>query len=398
MNQNRERLAWIILLISFTLCVSLAVGVPLGIRQFLLTATRGQDILLQPLQGTTGIQRAGQGAVIAQRSPTWDVPAGSVITTDSAARALLTFYVPKSEPTPLATVQIGKDAQLRLVYARSPRFGISPLPHRIILVVESGQVWVTLSPADGRETVAQIRTPHLTTDLIAGHYELCVYADRTEMTVRAGRAIATPKHGQSVSLTENQRTVARAGNAPLYALPVPQNLLTNGDFRLPLEKGWETYTVEAGTVQTTTVNGQPAAWFFREGIGHAEVGIRQQLNYDVSGFRSLIFRLNVQVRSQSLAGCGSRGSECPIIVRIDYQDIYGTDRIWYHGFYSSPPAPGDPLYWWSEVVPLQTWLIYESENLMQADPPPALIKSITIYASGHSFDALVSKVELVGEK
>ncbi len=398
MTQNRERLAWFILITSFTLCVALAVGVPLGIRQFLLTATRGQDILLQPLEGTPGMQRGGRGDFIALRNPTWDVPAGSVITTDDAAQVLLTFYVPNSETDILATVQVYGNSQLRLVSARSPMFGISPLSHRLILVVESGRVRVTLSPAAGRETTALLRTPHLSAELNTGSYEVRAYSALTEFTVREGGAEVVGETGQSVTLTGAQRTIAQSGNLPLEVLPAARNLLSNGDFRRPVEEGWEVYFYEAGTVQTTTDAGRPAARFFREGVGHAEVGIRQQLNYDVRDFTSLILHLSVQVRNQSLNGCGMAGSECPIIVRIDYRDVHGGDKVWYHGFYGVPPAANDYLYWWSELIPLQAWVTYDSENLMASDPPPALIKSVTIYASGHTFDALVAEVELLAQE
>ncbi len=398
MTQNRERLAWIILLISFTLCVSIAVGVPLGVRQFLLTATRAQPTLLQPQQGTPGLQRGGRGDLIALRDPTWDVPAGSVLTTDSAAQALLTFYAPASESEVVATVQVYGDTRLRIQSARSPRFGLSPLPHRLNLQVESGRVRITVFPTEERETTVQLHTPHLTAVLTAGSYEARVYGSLTEFIVRDGQAKVTSVGGYSVSLKETQRTIAQAGPTPLEVLPAARNLLVNGDFRQPLEVGWESYFIEAGTVQTTTVAGRLAARFFREGVGHAEVGIRQVLNYDVRDFTSLVLHLNVMVQGQSLPGCGSAGSECPVIVRIDYQDIYGGDRVWYHGFYSLPKAANDYLYWWSDPIPLQTWTSYDSDNLMQSDAPPALIKSVTIYASGHSFDALVTEVELLAQE
>jgi len=401
MIQNRERLAWIILLISFTLCVSIAVGVPLGIRQFLLTATRAQPTLLQPQHGTPGFQRGGRGDFIALQAPTWDVPAGSILRTDSAAQALLTFYAPASESEVVATVQVYGDTRLRVASARSPRFGLSSLPHRIHLEVESGRVRIAVSPAGGRETTAQLRTPHLTARLTEGSYEMRVYASLTEFIVRQGHAEVTSVGGHSVTLTDSQRTIAQVGEIPLEVLPAARNLLVNGDFRQPLEMGWESYFVEAGTVQTTTVEGRPAARFFREGVGHAEVGIRQTLNYDVRDFTSLVLHLSVMVRSQSIAACGMAGSECPIIVRIDYQDVYGGDRVWYHGFYSTaaPPKPADwYLYEWSEAVPPQTWITYDSENLMTHNPPPALIKSVTIYASGHAFEALVTEVELLAQE
>jgi len=86
-------------------------------------------------------------------------------------------------------------------------------------------------------------------------------------------------------------------------------------------------------------------------------------------------------------------------VRIDYKDIYGNDRVWYHGFFSLDPAENDFLYPWDEQVPLRTWVTFDSGNLVEVfDEPPAVITGLTIYASGHSFDALVTEVELLAQE
>ncbi|MCS7282008.1 MAG: hypothetical protein RMK65_04985 [Anaerolineae bacterium] len=398
MTQNRERLAWIILLVSFALCIAIAVGTPLGIRQFLLTSTRRQAILLQPQKGTLSLQRGGQGDFLALRDPTWDVPERSVVMTDGAAQALLTFQAPGRNSETVATAQLYGDTRLAVSAARSPRFGMSPLPHRVTLRVEAGRVRITVLPTNRRESEALLRTPHLTALLKAGSYEVRVYSALTEFIVREGQARVTDIGGHTLSLKSAQRTIAQFGNVVPQVLPAARNLLVNGDFRQPLSVGWETYVVEAGTVQTSTVAGRPAAWFFRDGVGHAEVGIRQTLNYDVRDFTSLVLHLSVMIRGQSLPGCGMAGSECPIIVKVEYQDIFGGNRTWYHGFYSVPKAATDYLYVWSDQIPLSTWVSYDSENLMELDPPPALIQSVTIYASGHSFDALVTEVELLAQE
>jgi hypothetical protein len=155
----------------------------------------------------------------------------------------------------------------------------------------------------------------------------------------------------------------------------------------------------SGTVEVTTFGGRTAAHFRRSGMGHVEVGIRQEISYDVRDFASLALHLNVRVRSQSLTGCGSVGSECPIMVRIDYEDVHGTDRVWYHGFYSVEPGESDLLFTWLEQVPPQTWYTFDSGNLVQLfEEPPALIKRLAIYASGHSFDALATEVELLAQE
>jgi hypothetical protein len=129
------------------------------------------------------------------------------------------------------------------------------------------------------------------------------------------------------------------------------------------------------------------------------VGIRQEVDYDVRDFASLTLHLNVQVLYQSLPGCGSLGSECPILVRIAYKDVDGTDRDWYHGFYSVDAAASDLLAVWDQQIPPGTWYTFDSMNLVEAfDRPPARIKEISIYASGHAFDALVTEVELLAQE
>lgn len=405
MNGNRERLAWFILLVSFALCVALAVGTPLGIRTYLRTARTEQDALLEPQQGRPGLQRRGRGEIFALVEPTWDVPVASVVTTDRFAQALLTIHAPHVENglDTTAAVQIYGDTEIRLVSASSPRFGLSPLPHSVVLQMQAGRVRVLVSSVDGRPTTVELHTPHMVTHLDEGSYEVRVREDSSELTVRYGRAEVVSAAGESVALGDSERIGVQAGQALPEALPAERNLLVNGDFREPLTTGWSVYHNEqrppSGQVEITDLAGRRAARFYRSGLGHAEVGIRQEINYDVRDFTSLILHLSVQVREQSLPGCGSLGTECPILVRIDYKDIYGTDRVWYHGFYWRAHVPPDVLYDYEQEVPFQTWATFDSDNLVEVfDEPPALIKTLTIYASGHSFDALVAEVELLAEE
>lgn len=52
MRQNPERLAWIVLLISFATCVGLVVGVPLMARWYLLYSHTGELVTLDVQEGT----------------------------------------------------------------------------------------------------------------------------------------------------------------------------------------------------------------------------------------------------------------------------------------------------------------------------------------------------------
>lgn len=399
----RERLAWIVLLLSFATCVGLAIGFPLGVRHFVHAARIKQDVLLEPQQGTPRLQRRGRGPVVALVGPTWDVPPGTVVTTDESARSLLTIYAPGTESVPVATVQIYGDTSVILVAARSPRFGASPLPHEVILEVPRGRVRIAVTPAYGRPTRVELRTPHMTAVLDEGSFETRVREAESELAVRSGKAQITTSDGEEATLGSSQRALARPASESLLILPAERNLVINGDFAAPLTEGWEVYHKDVqqeppGTVTVETVGGRSAARFRRVGQGHAEVGIRQQVNYDVRDFSSLILHLNVMVLEQSLPGCGSLGSECPILVRIDYKDVDGTDRTWYHGFYSVDKAPQDLLNPWDEQIPLRTWYSFEGNLIEEFEVPPARIKTIWIYASGWSFDAVVTEVELLAQE
>jgi hypothetical protein len=404
MKNHRQQVAWVILLASFALCVAVAVGLPLGVRHVLRTARAEEKVALEPQRGTPRMQLRGRGAVIALIGPTWDVPPDTVVTTDGSAQGLLTLYAPGQEPSATAAIQIYGDTEVVLVSAHSPRYRMSPLPHEAVLEVRAGRVRVSISPSDERPAVVNLRTPHMNAELHEGSYEIRVRPALSELTVRDGSAEVTSAGGESVTLQDSERTVAQIGDAQLAVLSAERNLLRNGSFRQLLEEGWVVYHRDVqqapeGTVEVTTSAGRPAAWFHRNGVGHAEVGIRQEVYYDVRDFSSLVLHFSVQVREQSLLGCGSVGSECPIIARIDYRDIYGNDNVWYRGFYASEPADSDLLHPWDEQVPLQTWVTFDSGNLMEIlEEPPALIRAVAVYASGHSFDALVTEVELLAQE
>ena len=137
---------------------------------------------------------------------------------------------------------------------------------------------------------------------------------------------------------------------------------------------------------------------------HTEALIKQSLDYDVRDFARLEVLLDVRLDFQSLSGGGLQSSEFPIIVRLDYKDIWGNDKFWTHGFYyqnqAGYPIAPDP---WGrpsgEQIPQDVWFPYESGNLLVllGDNKPAHITGLTIYASGWNYDSLVSEVQLLVE-
>lgn len=412
MSNNPERLAWVVLLSSFFVCVAMGVMTPLGVRWYIRHAQANQQVSLEVQKGPLSIVYGGHGRPRSVFQDSGDVPGGSRIRAPNATSGRLIIQAPQSNgEAPIATVQLYDETEIVLSSAQSPQFSTSHLPHEIALEVEAGRVRVNVFGDIERPTVVNVHTAQGLIRLEEGSYEVKINST-TEATVRYGRADVTCKSGETLSLGPTERALVSVDsiNGPL---PAARNLVENGDFSAPLEDGWETYYEQTdselppGKVQnaTTLIGNEEknVVEFSREAVNHAEVGITQEIGYDVRDFASLELHMAVNIVNHNIlgfGGCGYLGSECPIIVRIDYKDIHGTDREWLHGFYIGRPAEDWDIKGWQESVEAGTWQPYSSGNLMEelGEWPPALVQSITIYASGHSFDAMVTEIELLAQE
>ncbi len=407
MRDNPERLAWVILLTSFFICVGLVVAIPLSIRHYALYAQIPQRVTLEVQQGPLRVTLAGRGAPVAIDSERDEIPEGTVVATDATAGRLV-IRDPHAENTVVATIQLYDNTNVVLPSLRSPRFDPSPLPHQVNLEVRAGRVRVNAFNSEGRFTIVEVQTPHGSATLTEGSYEVKVNGTDTQVTVRNGQANVNSQGGDVVSLDPNERITIQDGHVS-EPLDAARSLVINGNFEYPLDRGWTIHRRQTdpqqppGNIGIVTDAGREAISFYRDGSNHAEVSIQQEINYDVRDFSALQLHMDVRIISQNISGfggCGYLGTECPIIVRLDYKDIYGTDREWLHGFYTGEPAEDWQINWWAEQIPPGNWQTYDSANLMTelSDSPPAQIKSLTIYASGHSFHAMVTEVELLAQE
>ncbi len=412
MRSSPERLAWVVLLSSFFICVSLAVMTPLTARWTIRHAQAVHHVSLQVQRGPLSVVRGGQGRPVSVAEDSDDVLEGSRIRAPNASSGRLLIHPSDSKgTTPIVTVQLYDETEIVLSSARSPRFAASPLPHQITLEMEAGRVRINVFGESARPTTVAVHTTHGSVMLKEGSYEVKINSV-TETTVRYGQAEMTNKADETLMLGPGERALLGtiSIDGPLSAA---RNLVENGNFEEPLDTGWEVYSEQADPKQppgeaTITVASfgneeRRVVEFYRNAPNHAEVGIRQEIGYDVRDFSSLELHMAVRIVSENIlgfGGCGMEGSECPIIVRLDYKDIHGNDREWLHGVYVGQPADGWWIHGWHERVQPGTWQPYNSGNLMEelAETPPASIKGITIYASGHSFHAMVTEVELMAQE
>ena len=169
----------------------------------------------------------------------------------------------------------------------------------------------------------------------------------------------------------------------------------------------------AGYIQILNISGEAGLHIVRTGEGHADVGIRQIINQDVTDFNSLLLEVDLRILGQTLAVCGNVGSECPIIIRLEYDDINGNAQVWQRGFYANgdinPDSTPDvcltcppPRLEHVKITPGQ-FSFYQSDLIedlqLYGFLPPRRIKNISIIASGHSFEIELLDIALiVGEE
>lgn len=404
MRRNPQRVAWVVLWAAFVTFCILVTGIPLGIRYFVLNATEDQDTLLQRIEGTILVQEA-EGSKPYGVTDIASLSSGNEVILDATTRGTLDLFE-------RSHVALYSNTNLELARVQSPRFEASDRPNWITLNLTQGLVRVGVALPGERDTQFQVATPHTTLTLKEGSYRIEVTNQATQVTVVRGEARMGSGTSSEV-LLQGTRTRVGLSGIPEEPMPAARNLIENGDFQLPLESGWLTSTVVLTTavkpprVEVTEDGGRQAVHFVRreadEG-NHSEVAILQRLDQDVHDFDRLEVSVDVKLDYQSLSGGGQLSSEFPIIIRLDYKDLWGDDKFWTHGFFYQnqvgyPIAPdpwGRPT---GEMIPQGVWYPYESGNLMQllGDNLPANVTGLTVYASGWNYESLVSEIQLIVE-
>ncbi len=402
MRKNPERVAWTVLGSAFGIWCLLAVGIPLGVRAYLLNSTNDQETQLQVIEGTVLVQEARKSALTVVTEGMVLSP-GDEVLTDNTSWATLDLF-DRSHLT------LYSNTNLKLEQAELPRFGISDQPCRIKLHMTGGLVRVGVALPVARSTSFEVVTPHTSLFLEEGSYRIEVTNQGTQITVVRGQA-SVHGNGFRMLVPQGTRTLVDLSGEPAAPLPAARNLIVNGDFVEPLGTAWVTNTLildpsaQQPTVQVLEDGGRQSVRLVRregdDGI-HSEVAIQQGLDQDVRDYVWLGVSLDIKLDFQSLSGGGQQSSEFPIIVRLDYKDRWGKDQFWTHGFYYQNRSGyliavselGEPA---GEQIPRGVWYPYESGNLLEllGEIGPVHITGLTIYASGWNYDSMVSEVQLV---
>ena len=404
--RNTPRLAWVILLISFSICLVLVVSGPLAARWFVAHSATDEPAVLRVTSGTMLLLASQLGDPIAVVD-TRNVESGTLIQSDQSSQGRLSFTLNGAANSPeVATVQIYPTAQVALARNNQPRFGLSRDPRRITIEVRNGRVRINTAEVMPTGLEFTVVTPQSMIDLGPGSFAVQVSNDETLVVSRFGEATVEGE-GKGVVLTEGVGTTVRTGQPPGEPAVTADNLIVNGDFEEPLgPPEWlVTHYPEddpsAGQAQIEAVSGRNVVRFSRinQPPTHTEVGITQVIARDILDYEMVNLQLDVQLHWQSLPGAGEQSSEFPLMFRLDYEDVYGNHQFWTHGFYYRDP-PDQWVVTGGEQIPQDTWFPFESGNLterlqLQGLPPPAKLNDLKIYASGHNDDSMAAEVRIV---
>jgi hypothetical protein len=369
---------------------------------------------VQANQGTVGvIQDDGESIALFAGDPSFELQSGNMLLTNAADTALVLARAPAEGPL-IARIQVYGSTQLGLEQSATPRFGSSSAGNALDFDLLAGRVLLNVPEDPVRPLRLTVKTPQgeaLITE--PGQYSIIAANSASEVTVLQGQ-LQLLSDAQELSLGRDQRAVMSGQGAIEGPLTAERNLVANGEFSngldtwLPLSPNTEIGDQPDAEVAVEPGGLEPALTFKRLGIGHADAGLRQVIGQDVTDFESLKLLLSLRVSEQSLGVCGQQGSECPVIIRIEYADVNGVDQVWQQGFYAigdvGPDTPDvcvacPPPLNEHQRVPFGQVAFYESDNLLeklgQLDILPAQIKSITVIGSGHSFNSEIFDISLI---
>lgn len=401
-RQYPERVAWVVLVTSFLTCCVLTVVTPLALRSYFLHSTRPRTAYLTALAGTAQLQgpAAEEPTAVTERRA---VPEGSQVMTDSTAKALITLFADGSNEQAFVTIQLFQDSAIALDRARTPRFNWSRDPELLLVELKRGRVLIATQHVGNRALRMRVDTPQANVSFGAGTFDINIQDNETQVRARSGTAQVAAA-GTEVEANSGERVTVPAGRAPTLPVPGAQNLVLNGEFTPPLAPAWKQIAEVAtglvpGEVRLEMDGPREVVRFSRRTEDGApnKVGVAQVVNRDVQGYDSLVMHLDLKLLYQSVPGGGYLASEYPIMVDIFYTDIYGKDLHWFQGFYyMSLPSGSTYVPPTGEQVPADVWYSYESPNLFDLlkDTRPAHVNTITIYASGHDYDSMISAIDL----
>ena len=418
-----NRLAWGVLLTAFALFGVLCIGSGLGVYYFLfkstvpmqtvLTIGRGTSIVVEP----NGDERPIRASV--------DINSRSMISTDSVGQAMLTFYDEQADGNrAIASVTMLSETSVDVQEIARPRFDWSTTGYTVLLAELSGRLEISIPNGElpAVELIIQTNDGSTIRLLESGRYSVTANQAQVRVEALEGTAEFTIA-GSTRVLNSGERVMYDLNQAELVGLSPYVRLLGTSNFAETNvfssnpsgdSSPWQCRDTASqpdnvsGNYGVVFEAGRPLLRFSRTGSQqHGEtrcVTSPGGSGIDVTDYEYLSLEVLFRIDYQSLSGCGQVGTECPMMLQLDYVSIgdQGTGQ-WNHGFYLWNSQPNFPLTCSTctpghEVVNGEMWYRYRTDNLFafitSPEQRPARILSLFVYAQGHEYETYVSEVSL----
>jgi hypothetical protein len=419
-----QRMAWGVLLLGFAVFCVVCIVTGLGLHWFLFESVVPLTSRLEVGRGTAGIILLADPVEQVARSQ-FDLSGsiGTTISTDAQSQAMVSF---RDSGTLVSSVTLRSNSSFVLREAVSPRFLWSTVGSYTVLDNFTGEVDVFVADDYERAFLLNIRTPqnHQIYFNQGGRYTVSASNSQVQVVNYDGQAIlAVRGSSEGISISPGSQGIISADDSHVVALlpysdllavaAFPQSSDVNGGSEPPpdISNTWICSNGETdnprGDYAIEEMDGRAALRLIRgDGLtdSHGDTRCIKWFgqggqNVEDAGFLEL--QVNFRIMAQNLAACGFEGSECPLMLRMDYIDRNNQPRRWIHGFFTrSDPQQNYPLRCNSctldhEFVSAGYWYTYKTGNLVTLFPDDQKIRSILniqFYASGHHYDVYVSDV------
>lgn len=384
---------------------ALVYGLVFTFTSFIPSLTDSRTATMTATVGTVELREAG--------SNRWSIPApsqqlheGDTIRTRENSRALITLF-------DQSTATLYPLTEMTIVSMRANRFGsaLRSQPRTIVKLREtSGRALLGvahLNPVSDLQF--EVESGPGRASFMEGSYIVKVTPNETfEVVATRGRSVVSGAGGE-VIIRGGERTQVRGSQPPDSPILAAEDLIENGTFvraennDKPLKWDVLAPTPEGrdvpGRTRLTSDEGFPVVRFTRVGgTYHAEQGLRQTVNQDVTDYNLIRLELRFKVFSQNVPVGGDQGSEYPLMVRVNYLDQTGAQALFVRGFYvqnegNRPTTNG-------QQVKANEWINLAGEDALQLQrvvPKVQLIQSVEVMASGHDYDSEIQRVALVVE-
>lgn len=420
-GQRIIRTAWLILTLSFLLLCSSSVAVTGVVYYFFFQSTVALQTTVQVSRGTAGLIAADFSEQIIREEPRYLQTFPFTVSTDAQSQAILSIPLTNDEGATavLAMIALHNSSSVTMQRAFQPRYEWSNGYYLVELDNLQGEVSLFVSQAVDHPFRLELRTPDGARILIddPGQYVIERSDTRTRLTTRQGRAVLISPQNQNSKLVP-------PGSAGVYIqervepilVESPQNLLEHGLFAFEGTVRWgcssQYDSLPTGQFYSDTWEGRTALRLVRgdDATSHGQTGCWQDLGdggISVEDYTYLELQTSFLINYQSLSDCGVDGSECPMMLRVDYKDADDVNREWIHGFfYRDDPNPAYDSYpprctsclQDHDQINEKVWYSYSTGNFFSLFPPesrPSVIERVTLYASGHQYDVFVGEMLLL---